>query len=418
MEVQRSQEVDEIIGTPAGWLTSNGTWVLAVVIVSLTALASFYSYPSTLQGELVLTTVDPPRQLKARQGIEIQRVLVADGEQVEAGQTLMVAKRGGAKWEHIQYLDDQLLSVGVGEADQLLALNIPGTLTLGELQDPVYQFQDRQELYRSLLAQRLEKYTTPELRGMIARSETQIRDFERKGESMQKSLEQARQQLQQEEDMATGGVQYTERLTTARRRVDRAEEALQNHFSDLRSLRFEIEMMRNQIDAYRSGRKGSTEQAAVQLREAYEDLLAEVTAWNQNFTTVSPVNGQVVLSPAVTEDSYVPEGRLLATVFPLDAGSTLGRLELDVRGSARVSRGQRVVIDFPKWPALEYGSVSGEITEVGLVPVDGKVPVLVAFPEGLTTNTGFSIAAEPFLQGDATIIIDKRPLIRRFLGQG
>ena len=416
MEEPRSPEIEEIIGSPARWLTLHGPWLLSLLIAALTVLAALYQYPTTVEGELLLTTVDPPRQLKARQGIEVQRLLVSDGQEVEAGQTLLVAKRGGAKWEHVQYLDDQLISVDSANLDQLSALQIPPTLTLGELRLPVFEFQDRQELYRTLSAQRLEKYTTPELRNLIARSELEVRDLQAQESLLQSAFDLAREQLEQENQLADNGVQYTERINAARRRVDRAEEALQSNYSDLRSARFAIEMMRNQIDAYRSGRRGSIEQAALQLTRAYDDLLQAVAKWSRDYTTVSPVTGQVVLSPAVNEDSYVPEGELLATVFPLDAGSTVGRLEVDVRGSGRVARGQRVLIDFPKWPALEYGSVTGAVTEIGLVPVDGKLPVVVTFPDGLVTNKGYTIGAEPYLQGNATIVIDKRPLIRRLLG--
>ena len=416
MEEPRSPEIEEIIGSPARWLTLHGPWLLSLLIAALTVLAALYQYPTTVEGELLLTTVDPPRQLKARQGLEVQRLLVSDGQEVEAGQTLLVAKRGGAKWEHVQYLDDQLISVDSANLDQLSALQIPPTLTLGELRLPVFEFQDRQELYRTLSAQRLEKYTTPELRNLIARSELEVRDLQAQESLLQSAFDLAREQLEQENQLADNGVQYTERINAARRRVDRAEEALQSNYSDLRSARFAIEMMRNQIDAYRSGRRGSIEQAALQLTRAYDDLLQAVAKWSRDYTTVSPVTGQVVLSPAVNEDSYVPEGELLATVFPLDAGSTVGRLEVDVRGSGRVARGQRVLIDFPKWPALEYGSVTGAVTEIGLVPVDGKLPVVVTFPDGLVTNKGYTIGAEPYLQGNATIVIDKRPLIRRLLG--
>ena len=416
MEARRSPEIEEIIGSPARWLTLHGPWMLALLIAALTVLAALYHYPTTVEGDLLLTTVDPPRQLKARQGIEIQRLLVSDGQAVEAGQTLMVAKRGGAKWEHIQYLDDQLITIDSADIEQLAELRIPPTLTLGELRGPVFSFQDRQELYRSLSAQRLEKYTSSELRDLILRSETQVRDLLAEEQLLRSAFDLAREQLEQENQLASNGVQYTERINAAQRRVDRAEEALQNNFSALRSTRFEIEMMHNQIDAYRSGRRGSVEQAAVQLTRAYEDLLEAVAKWSREYTTVSPVTGQVVLSPAVNEDSFVPEGGLLATVFPLDAGSTVGRLEVDVRGSGRIARGQRVIIDFPKWPALEYGSVTGAVTDIGLVPTEGKVPVVVTFPDGLITNKGFTIGAEPYLQGNATIVIDKRPLIRRLLG--
>ena len=417
MRVQRSQEIEEVIGRPAGWVTRNGTWVLSVVIASLLVLTAFYSYPTTVSGSLVLTTVDPPRRLTATRNTQIQRLLVADGEEVDAGQTLLVAEEDNAKWEHVLYLDDNLMSVDSGTLDQIVALKLPNTLTVGDMQEAVYTFQDRQELYRTLAAQRLERFTGPELQNMIVRSEAELRELERQTEGLAKRLNEAMAILDQETAMADNGVAYTERLATARRRVERAEETLQAHNGRIRSTRFEIEMMRSQLDAYRSGRQSSTEQAALQLRLAYDNLVDAITQWNRNYTTVSPVRGKVVLAPGLAEDSYVPEGQPLATVFPLRAGSTIGRIELDVRGSGRVERGQRVVVEFTRWPALEYGTVEGEITEVGLVAVEGKIPVLIAFPEGLVTNIGFRITAEPFLQGEATIVIDKQPLIRRLLGQ-
>lgn len=417
MREDRSQEIEEVIASPAGWVTRNGTWLLSVVIGSLLVLTAFYSYPTTVSGPLVLTTVDPPRRLTATRNTQIQRLLVGDGEEVEAGQTLLVAEEDNAKWEHVLYLDDALMSVDSGTLEEIVALRLPPTLTVGDMQEAVYTFQDRQELYRTLAAQRLERYTSPELQRMIGSSEGELRELERATGGLEQRLREAMDILDRETSLSDNGVNFTERLATARRRVQRAEDALQGHNGRIRSTRFEIEMMRSQVDAYRSGRQSSTEQAALQLRLAYDNLVDAIAQWNRNYTTVSPVRGKVVLTPGLAEDSYVPEGQPLATVFPLRAGSTIGRMELDVRGSGRVERGQRVVIEFSRWPALEYGTVSGEITEVGLVPVEGKIPVLIAFPEGLVTNIGFRITAEPFLGGKATIIIDKQPLIRRLLGQ-
>ncbi|THH41386.1 HlyD family efflux transporter periplasmic adaptor subunit [Neolewinella litorea] len=411
----RSHEVNEIIGTPASWLMRNGTLLLGTLIGALVVLASFYQYPTTLRGELVLTTVDPPRQLTAKQGFDVQRLLVANGDTVEAGQTLLVARRGEARFEHVLYLEDQLLNQKSLEPKALLLLDIPPTLVLGDMQDAVYQFQEKQALYRNLAARQLDAYTSRELDAMIAREEREVRVLRDREERLKDEVINARVALAREQELSTNGVQFTERLTTAQQKLERAEEDLQRNTSKLRSTSFAIELMRNQIESYRSGQQGSTQQAGIDLREAFDALQSAVTRWKRDYTTVSPVAGKVILSPEVQEGNYLAEGKLLATVLPLNAGGTVGRMELDVRGSGRIEEGQRVVVDFPKWPALEYGSVTGEIASVGLVPVAGKLPVQVAFPEGLVTSTGHNITPDPFLQGEATVIVDQRRLLNRLL---
>ena len=411
--VERSQEVNEIIGTPAPWLSRNGNWLLGAAVAALLLLAGFYRYPTTLTGDLVLTTVDPPRQLPAKRDFDVMRVLVASGDSVQAGQTLLVGRQGGARWEQVLSLEDLLFNQQDLGANALVELQIPSTLVLGELQNAVYDFRDAQELYRNLSARRLDAYTSKELAAMIARSEAEVRVLRERQERLNEAVVGARTELSREEELSSNGVAYTERLNTARERLERSEMDLQRNTGQLRSTSFAIELMRNQIESYRSGKQGSTIQAGVELREAFDALQTAVTRWKQNYTTVSPVAGTVVLADEVREGNYIPEGNVLATVLPRDAGSTVGRMELDVRGSGRIEAGQRVVVEFPKWPALEYGTVSGRIASVGQVPVDGKLTVQVAFPSGLVTSTGKAITPDPFLQGDATVVIDRQRLLMR-----
>ncbi len=412
-DIKRSQEVNEIIGTPAPWLSRNGTWLLGTILAALLVLTALYRYPTTLEGELVLTTVDPPRKLESKQGFDVLRVLVSSGDTVETGQTLLVARQGSARWEQVLSLEDMLLSQNSLEANALVELEIPSTLVLGEIQDAVYDFRDKQELYRNLSARRLDAYTSRELEALIQRAEAEVRVLRNQEERLREQVVTHRTELAHEEELSSNGVAYTERLTTDRERLERSEEDLQRNTGNLRSASFSIELMRNQIESYRSGRQGSTIQAAVELRDAFDALQDAVTRWNQLYTTVSPVDGKVILNPEVREGNYLAEAELLATVLPLDAGGTIGRMSLDVRGSARLEEGQRVVVEFPKWPALEYGSVIGRVASVGLVPVDGRLPVQVSFPAGLVTTSGHPITPDPFLQGDATVIVDQRRLLDR-----
>ncbi|MEL7160551.1 MAG: hypothetical protein AAFN92_07320, partial [Bacteroidota bacterium] len=63
----RSQDMEEILATRPSWSARWGTVLLLIVVLALVTLASIYTYPDLVTGEITLTTVDPPRPLVARQ---------------------------------------------------------------------------------------------------------------------------------------------------------------------------------------------------------------------------------------------------------------------------------------------------------------------------------------------------------------
>ncbi|MBB4077882.1 biotin carboxyl carrier protein [Lewinella aquimaris] len=418
LQSERSPEVREVIGTPAGWVARNGTLLLVVIVLALGTFAALYTYPTTLVGEMVLTTVDPPRRLLARQDMEIQRVLVADRDTVSVGQTLIVASNGSARFEHVLYLEDQLIEHRGDDAPGLLDLNIPPTLVLGPIQESVYNFQDMQEVYRNLSIRRLDAFTSRELQTMIANAEREVVQLRNLQRALEQQLIQTRTALEAEVQLQQEGLGSADELAQAKQRLDRAEENLQRNTGNLRSVSFSIELMRNQIESYRSGRQGSTTQTASELKEAYQALQRTVATWKRDFTVVSPVSGTVVLQPDVREDNFLLKETMVATVLPLNAGNTIGVMKLHIRGSGKVSVGQRVVVQFPSWPSLEYGSVAGTVASVGVIPDGEYLTVEVTFPNGLLSSTGYRIESTPFMQGEATIIVERKSLIARLLNFG
>ncbi len=412
---QHANETQEFIGKPAAWLVRHGTLLLGATCVGLLALASFYTYPTTLRGTLVLTTVDPPRQLEARQEMVVQEVLVPDRSVVQAGQTLVLAANSRARLENVMYLDDQLIEHRGEDADDLLKLQLSPTLILGPLEESAYAFKEQQERYRNLTARRLDGYTSAELRRMIAETEREVRQLRGQEAALEDRLVATRLGVDRERQLAREGLQDNDQLDQARERVERAEEGVQANAAALRAASFSIELMRNQIESYRSGRQGSSNQAAAGLKQAYDELQRAVANWKRDFTIVSPINGRVVFQPDVRADNLLSRGRLVATVLPLDAGNTVGRMQLNVTGSGKVAAGQEVVVHFLRWPYLEYGSVRGEIAGVGLVPVEHQLMVDVIFPQGMRTNREFTLEITPYMEGEATIIVERQRLLTRLL---
>jgi multidrug efflux pump subunit AcrA (membrane-fusion protein) len=415
-QLRRSQDVEEVIGTPPVWLAKYGTLVLLLLVVALAALASLYAYPDVVEGDLTLTTIDPPRRLQVKEDFQIDRIMVSSGDTVEMSQTLMVAKTTGT-YEHISSLDTRLYYLR-DESDEALAeLTIPPNWNLGEIQESVYDFQEKQEVYKNLVARRLDGLTTPELRRRIAERERYIREQRQLQERLERRLEGERQRFAREQQLADDGIDNQQQLNTARRSVEITEADLQRSRSNVRAAGFDIELMRNQIESYRGGIPSTVGKAADDLRNSYSSLQGALSAWMRKYTVVSPVRGQVLFDREIQEGRYIQEADEVATVIPATNSDIIGRIDLPLRGSGKVEVGQRVMVQFDNYPYLEFGSVPGIVETKGTLPTDRKITVEVTFPDGLITTIGRRLEPSPLMHGQANIITDDETLLRRFLGR-
>ena len=88
----RSEEVQEILGTPPGSIVRWGTTV-AFLSVTLMALVSYWiKYPDKVRAPITLTTSSPPFNLIATTNGYISELKVGHKEDVKQGQILVVTK--------------------------------------------------------------------------------------------------------------------------------------------------------------------------------------------------------------------------------------------------------------------------------------------------------------------------------------
>ena len=406
--------MEEILVTRPRWLARYGTVLLAVVLVVLVILASWFTYPDTVTGDLTLTTVDPPRVLLAPQDFTIEEILVGSGDTVEAMQTLLVA-RSSATFADVASLDTKLYNARDESDAGLAAFVIPTEWNLGEIQETVFDFREKQSAYVNLRERRLDGLTTRELTRRITDRETFIRRERRRQGPLEDAAQRARTRVQRLQQRASEGIRNTEALNDQRIILQRAEDALQQSRGEVRAAAFDIELMRNQVESYRGGLPSTLTQAADELRASYDALRAAVSGWMRNHALTAPIRGSVILERGLRPESFVLRGTEIATLLPANAGNVIGRLELPVRGSGKVDIGQRVLVRFDSYPYLEYGSVEGTVTARATFERDRRLMIEVAFREPLYTTTGHRLDATPFMRGQASVVTGERSLLERFM---
>ena len=56
----RNEEIQEILGTPPGWILRFGTLIFLIVIVLLIWLSYWIQYPDVVESEIIVSFNDPP----------------------------------------------------------------------------------------------------------------------------------------------------------------------------------------------------------------------------------------------------------------------------------------------------------------------------------------------------------------------
>jgi len=99
----RSEEVQEILGTPPGRVVKWGTAVVLLCVLVIGWLSWWVKYPDKIKVPITLTALSPPVKLVARTDGLIVKLMVNNEEAVEEKQILAVMQ-STANFEDVLFL--------------------------------------------------------------------------------------------------------------------------------------------------------------------------------------------------------------------------------------------------------------------------------------------------------------------------
>lgn len=415
----RSEEVQEILGTPPGWLVRWGTFVVFVCVAALLGVAAIISYPDVISAKIVFTTTVPPVDVVARTDGLIAQFFPRDKEPVKQGQILAVLQ-STANYEHVIRLDKQLDIWQSYGPDSLSAIRVLQNLDLGEIQADYSAFAQDVNNYRF---GKQDKNTAIQqnigsLNRQIGKLENSI-DFDKNAKTRtQAQLATARGFFQKQRELFEAGLisqvdleKERQRLDDLERQIDAFDESIlrkQNEIISLGKNRNEISFSGRSDDVSTTGR----------LRQSLNMLRASIDKWKQNYLLIAPIDGQVSLNANFfTAKQYVKQGEQILVIVPAQSAKLVGRLLLPVAGSGKVKPGQKVIIKVDSYPYYEFGTLRGLVLSKSLVPKDNQYAILISLPNGLRSSFNRDIPFEQQLQGTAEIITEEKRFLQRIYEQ-
>ncbi len=355
----RSEEVQEILGTPPGWLVRWGTTFLLLGFAIILGVAWFLRYPDVVSSDkFSLTTADPPVDVVARSDGRIAYLLVPDTSLVSEKQPLAILQNTA------DYLDVMFLDTLVGQwlklpPDAFQDLQYPDSLQLGELQSDYAVFiRDLEDLKFG------RSNRSNSVRSNIGAIQNQITQLEQSILFDKRALKRADDQLKIGEDLFDrqkklfnqGLISETkleeERLKLAG--MERERDLLEN--SVLAKNR-EIIGLKSNIQNASFGQEETTTSTNTRLMASLNALRSNIDKWTLNYVLSAPISGKVVLNGLVVQQ-YVRNGEIVMTIVPQSLDKIVGRMQLPVEKSGKVNVGQVVMIKLDNYPYQEYVNIT------------------------------------------------------------
>ncbi|MCI5080128.1 MAG: HlyD family secretion protein [Saprospiraceae bacterium] len=412
----RSEEVQEILGTPPSYLVTWGSSIAFFAVLVLGWASYFIKYPDTVQASIMVSASDPPRRLIADEYKYIERILVRNEEEVEADEALAVFKSDG-EFADVMTLENYLLQYEDIDSDtSLLDLNIPSDLVLGPLQDAVFNFKEKKKLLQSTLADDSEEVNQRQIDRQIKQLQNGISSQRKQKARLDKEIDIAEKDLTRAQNLYKQGRLGIAEVRNNEAKLLSKERELSAVNSSIKEDQLEVELLKDR----KNGDGGSSSKdiriKRNQLVESFNRLRRELIEWKKEYLLSSPIHGIVLIKDGIGDNQVVKKETELMVVMPTETKETRGKMELPIEGSGKLQTGQRVVIKLASYPFEEFGAFEGEVSKIGRIPTDGKIPVEVSFPQGaLVSSTGNQIEVTQQMAGSADIIVERKRLIEQLL---
>ncbi len=411
----RSDEVQEILGTPPKWIVRWGSTVIAFTIVALLWASWAVEYPDIVQAPIVLTTNIPPVDVVARTDGRLAKLAVKEGQEVKEGDVLVILQSTG-RLSDIQKLDSFVNRLQDFDMKSVGSIQPRKDLELGELQTDystfVQLFEDFAFSNSEKSAADLQKINSLQNQIYAVRRSITVENEQQKKAQEKLAAEEVNYERQKQ--------LYSEKIISQReleeannRRLDLKRD-VESYNSGKINKEIEISNIGKAISDVAIGSKEGAVTKFVALRESISKLRSSLDAWQQKYLVTAPVSGRVSLNSSFfSEQQFVKLGDELMAIVPGGEAQVMGRAQLPITGSGKVRAGQRVLIRLDNFPYQEYGQIEGFVETKSAVPKNGLLPILVNLPNGMITSYGKKLNFEQKMQGSAHIITAKRRLIER-----
>jgi multidrug resistance efflux pump len=410
----RSDDVQEILGTPPSWIIRWGTTFILTGVLILFLVSWVVKYPDVIRAPIVITTANPPVPVVARSTGYLQKLTVKDGD-IVAASDLLVVLQNPSTYEDVLALEKNIAQLDSLTPAAISAFQPDVSLNLGELQLNYSAFVQILKEFKFKKEENFSGQSISQIGEQIRNKEKLIRTEKDKITISQKNVELAEKRFTDKQLLYTQKVISRNELEDAKKEVYRYEQDTKTYKGRVEELNGEIlALQKNSLEVSQTSKESSTLNY-VSLVESINQVKTAIAKWKLTYLIEAPVAGKVSFyNNYWSENQNVKEGAEVMAIVPDATNDIVGIVSLPTMGSGKVKEGQRVVIKFDSYPFQQHGVVEGIVASKALLPMENKtISLRVNLPKGLKTSHLEQIKFDQQMQGGAEIITEERRFIER-----
>jgi len=410
----RSEEVQEILGTPPGRVVKWGTAVVLVCVLVIGWLSWWVKYPDKIKVPITLTALSPPVKLVARTDGYIAKLTVNNEEEVEEGKLLAVMQ-STADFTDVLLLDSLVTKYQNDDKSVMLRLKPIRGLQIGNLQTGYALFLRNLEAYQYGNSQNFENQSKEKLISQIRNLNRGINIQTDKLRNFGNQLALLKTKQNRLKQLYLEGAVALQDLENISFKIDGIRKEIKSNRATTEDYKRQIEAVKNDMVNVNRNYKDDNNDNYIQLRESLNQLQTELSEWKMKYLLPAPVDGNISFHGILKEKQFYQKGAELLSIIPPGIDSIMGLLYLPSLDKGKVKVGQTVIIKLASFSYHEYGSVEGRIVNIGKVSRNIGYPVTVALTNGLQTSYDQIVSFDQDMEGTAEIITEKKRFYKKVL---
>ncbi len=383
-------------------------------------LSSIFSFNEVIEGNVIITSKNPPVQILSKKTGAISSMNYQAGDSIAEGATLAIIENPASE-KDVAYLK-QMLPATLSILNSMDDLNseFPRQLNLGSTIQPFYNVF--LSTYQKLILESslregiiLQRQLGDELSNLNLLLKNKREELSLATQSLI-ALEvnfQRHQNLLPTGVISQGDLGRIENEFLKGKRQFLAQQQELNKMVLARNNIVKDQQLVENSDF----KNGSIQEAELIL--ARQDLLNEISEWEENFLLKSPIEGRLSYNDVWGKFQNVTSGEAIFTVVPYERQDLIGKCDIPIRNSGKIRKGQRVILKLENFPYREWGTVEASVGSISQVPKAGKNPGYVVYLniEDLITSYGKNLEFNQDLIGTAEILLEEVTVLERLFYQ-
>ena len=410
----RSDDVQEIIGTPPRWIVRWGTLIVALSVVAMVSMSFFVKYPDKVNGRVTVTSKVAAVRVKAQKSGRISKIYFEDGEDVLEGD-LLVIMQNAANYEDVEELEG--IVKALQSADRMELLEFLSSdfkqLDVGTLQPLYSQVQTDFKNFHFTEINKSGDKQVFRIRNQIASIRSGIKILKRQLKGAEDNVLLERRKYERLRNLLSTSISL-QKVENQKKIYNDAKNEVVKINAQINDKWINISHLSTNIQTTQSTSSETNNENIVQLKSSINDLVGAIDRWNEENLLIAAMDGKISMINNWSEKQYIEQGEEIMAILPENVTESLFiQLLIPIQGSGKIEVGQRVLLKFDNYPYREFGKVDGEVLVLPGLPRDNKLPVKIKLTNGLVTQSGKKLKFEQEMRGEGEIITEDRTVFER-----